>query len=133
LLAAVTLTAILLGWLTRVPRPSIPNLSEPIREVRLSLFESDELRITDPELIQSFVVKPLIHARIDSRPAAYVVLGQTSVHYDDGTQDAIIMFLPWGRFKHGGEYGITDFREFQAYAKRSLPDAPRYFFDQGSP
>lgn len=130
LLLVVAFAAFFLAWALSGPRPG-PDLSKPIREIRVSLWEGQgEMRITDPELVRQLVVEPLRRAEPDRNPADYVVVGGLTLEYADGTQDGIILFLPWGRFKYGDSYGIADFQPLEAETRRSLPQAPRSLFDR---
>ena len=64
--------------------------------------------IQDRETIRELIEKPIQGAQRDPAPARYEVLGSIRTVMDDGSEDWVTLFFPWGRIKRGDGYWVAD-------------------------
>lgn len=105
------------GCARRVPA-ELPDFNR-IVEIRLQVVEplpalDKSLEITDLQEIQRVLSSPLKHATNDEQPARYEIIGTIVLVYDDGTEEGILLFLPWGHFKYGTNYFEADLSELKS-------------------
>jgi hypothetical protein len=85
-----------------------------------------ELRITEPSLIKELVEDPLNRGQADPDPARYVVKGSIVFKRKDGSQEGLVLFHPWGRYKLADKYFITDFSLIQQAFQQSISQAQQH-------
>jgi len=68
-----------------------------------------EYVLDDESTIRELVLEPIKEATLDPRPAKYIIAGTLLVKFDDDTSQSHLLFLPFGRYRHNGEYYIADF------------------------
>lgn len=90
------------------------------------------VRIRDKEAIREMVETPLGNAKRDPQPARYVVLGTLTTIMDDGSEDRVTLFLPWGRVKRGNEYLIADLDKLHKLFDERIKLAARHL-DENQP
>jgi hypothetical protein len=70
-----------------------------------------EFVMEDVSQIEQFVLKPLRESRRIADPEKYEIYGGLRLEFADGRSTGIMLFVPFGYFKLGGEYYQTDLME----------------------
>jgi hypothetical protein len=78
------------------------------------------LKIKKKDVIKKLVDEPLLAAKKDPDPAAYVVLGLLKLRKDDGSEETVELFQPWGRIKRGETYFICELKGLRKLVKERL-------------
>ena len=84
-----------------------------------------EVCLTDASQMEELVLRPLREARRDPNPAEYAIFGTLTIISPNQSRETIVLFVPWGYYKRGGEYFVTDFSGLQAVCEETLHDATR--------
>jgi hypothetical protein len=133
-----TLAAVVMAVLALSASPSCTpsnTTSSPRRESgspkeAFVLIDSDNesragILIQDRETIRDWIEKPIQNAIRDPHPARYEVFGSIRTVMDDGSEDWIVLFLPWGRIKRGDEYLIADLDQLHRIFSDRIKEAAR--------
>jgi hypothetical protein len=91
------------------------------------IYNSEEteliLRVKQKERIAELVTEPLSKAVQDKNPAAYVVMGTLTLHKDDGSEEMVNIFRPWGHIKKGDAYFVCELDRLRELLKDTLKRA----------
>ncbi len=128
--AAVLVLLGSLVWLTSVVRASAPEPKKEKPETtgcELVIYNDEDtrlvLKLKKKDTIKKLVTEPLLRAVKDPDPAAYVVLGVLRLNKDDGSEEIVDMFLPWGHAKIGKTYLTCEFGGLRKHLNQTLERA----------
>lgn len=125
---AVTVTMILLATRGNASMAWAQGVPVEVRVVRQINGESwVEYDFQGSDEIERLVLAPLRAAVVDAEPANYVVFGTLHARFDNGEEESVFLFYPFGHFARGDEYYVADLRDLASKMEEVFVDSAKTF------